>query len=460
MKKNIFSGILLLSLLTIASCSDDYSEITMKEAQMANDAQTNTESVYLAKGMTFDLTYKAIPDSTEYPELEAYSTDDGVASIASDGKITAVGTGNAYINIKQVKAFKTIKSIPVKVASVASQLEAGDFEMYATTSRDLTDTTIVNTFTNVIPGDGYKIFDYTSSDESVAKIEDGKLKALKEGTIKLTMKTKDGSNLQAVSKVTVVPAIPATDLVIPSGQEFGLNETSPLNVTLTPENATLALISWKSSNENVAAIDEEGNITTKAFGTTDITATTSTGKNITATISVVKGKINDEGIKDLSKYISKLTDNATGSIRNNNLVIKWAADAKTLTNIIRDEETWINADTYPILAIKTNGQDLGQWAPNPIWHNFDFYTSVANQKFNMVWGNTLKTPDGNHVYFINLQTAFGGIYKGKGDVKATKFYMQTGYDHHSGEKQTQLTVFWMKTFKSMEELNKYIENEK
>lgn len=74
-----------------------------------------------------------------------------------------------------------------------------------------------------------------------------------------------------------------------------LGTTSQLTATVLPATAINKRIQWSSSNENIVSVDQNGNITANAVGSSNITAKTEEG-NYTATsiISVV----------DITKFIN------------------------------------------------------------------------------------------------------------------------------------------------------------
>ena len=64
-------------------------------------------------------------------------------------------------------------------------------------------------------------------------------------------------------------------------------ETLALTATVTPANATNKRVTWSSSDEAVATVDENGVVTAKTSGTATITATTAVGgKKATCTVTV------------------------------------------------------------------------------------------------------------------------------------------------------------------------------
>ena len=64
------------------------------------------------------------------------------------------------------------------------------------------------------------------------------------------------------------------------------SETASLTATILPENATYRKVSWTSDDENVATVDDEGNVTAQGAGSTTITATAIDGSGVDATCTV------------------------------------------------------------------------------------------------------------------------------------------------------------------------------
>ncbi len=63
-------------------------------------------------------------------------------------------------------------------------------------------------------------------------------------------------------------------------------ETLQLEATILPANATLPIVEWKSSNENVATVDKNGRVTALEKGTATITASSTDGSRKTATCTI------------------------------------------------------------------------------------------------------------------------------------------------------------------------------
>ncbi len=130
---------------------------------------------------------------------------------------------------------------------------------------------------------------WESSDESIATVDSkGKIKALKEGDVKITVSTADGK----YSKVVIVSVknesdVAVTKVTISGSKTVEIGKTIKLTANITPKNATNKAVTWKSSNTKIATVDKNGNVKGIAAGTAKITVTTKDGnKKATITITV------------------------------------------------------------------------------------------------------------------------------------------------------------------------------
>lgn len=137
--------------------------------------------------------------------------------------------------------------------------------------------------------DGYDLKDliWESSDNSIATIDnDGNIKALKKGTVIITVKTKDGKYKTSCTVTVTEEKIEITDLNINGTNTVAVGSTIKLTAVIKPDNATNKKITWKSSNNSIATVDENGNVKGLKEGTVTITATTDNGKSATFKITV------------------------------------------------------------------------------------------------------------------------------------------------------------------------------
>lgn len=90
-------------------------------------------------------------------------------------------------------------------------------------------------------------------------------------------------NIQAIK----VPDVIATSLTLDNEVlEMYIGDAALLTATVLPDNTTNKVVTWTSSDNEVATVDENGNVTAVSIGSATISATTTDGSNLTATCEV------------------------------------------------------------------------------------------------------------------------------------------------------------------------------
>ncbi len=85
------------------------------------------------------------------------------------------------------------------------------------------------------------------------------------------------------------PDIALDRISLPKTQEVELGKTLTLTPTFSPENTTNKIVTWSSSDESVATVDNAGKITPKKIGSTIITVTSQDGnKKASCTVTVIQ----------------------------------------------------------------------------------------------------------------------------------------------------------------------------
>lgn len=90
------------------------------------------------------------------------------------------------------------------------------------------------------------------------------------------------------------PDIALESISLPKTEKVELGKTLTLTPTFNPSNATNKIVTWSSSDESVATIDNGGKITPKKIGSTIITVTSQDGnKKATCTVTVIETSSNN-----------------------------------------------------------------------------------------------------------------------------------------------------------------------
>ena len=237
-------------------------------------------------GNTLQLTATTVPYYADDKTVSWESSDDSVATVDSTGMVTAVSVGTATItvttrdggftdaceittDIERISVYGlTISGCPVGL------LQTGD-------THQLT--------ANVAPEDATdKGVTWSSSNTQVATVdENGLVTAISQGSVAITATTHDGGFTRTCSMGIRSSGISVTGVTLSGCPEGALeaDSTYQLMAHVAPANAGDLRVSWSSSDETVATVDEEGWITALSAGEASIIATTHDG-DFTAECSV------------------------------------------------------------------------------------------------------------------------------------------------------------------------------
>ena len=247
-------------------------------------------SYEMTEGDEVTLTATVKPDNATNKNVTWTSSNTSVATV-SDGKVTALKAGKATITVKTEDGSKTATcevEVNTKVYPVESvSLDKTSYEMTADDEITLNATVKPDNATN-------KNVTWTSTNNSVASVSNGKVTALKAGTATITVKTEDGGKtatceVKVNAKVYPVESVSLdkTSYEMTEGDEF------TLTATVKPDNATNKNVTWTSSNPSVASV-ANGKVTALKAGTATISVKTEDGSK-TATCEVtVKNNITEE----------------------------------------------------------------------------------------------------------------------------------------------------------------------
>ena len=124
---------------------------------------------------------------------------------------------------------------------------------------------------------------YTSSNSSVAIVENGNIKAIAIGTAVITVSFSGNANYYATKNKTIevtVSKIPTEITVQNSTLDMKVGDGTVIVATLTPVGA--GNVSFTSSNESVVEVDDEGNVLAQGKGQAIITVSFAGNNNCTA----------------------------------------------------------------------------------------------------------------------------------------------------------------------------------
>lgn len=238
--------------------------VTVKAAEIkVEQVRLEPSSKIIGKGDSFALTAFVTPDNAENKTLTYSSSDGSVATVTSAGVVTGISVGEATITATASNGVTGQCKVTVSEAWVT--LSSSAITLVVGAEKVLTAT--------VYPEDaGDKTITWASSASDIASVEDGKVTALKAGECVITATASNGSSAEC--KVTVeTEAVNFSIMLTTDNQQLatkGLQQDK--TVRIYPEYIRQkdgkpyapASVSWSSSDESIATVDAEGNVTAVA----------------------------------------------------------------------------------------------------------------------------------------------------------------------------------------------------
>lgn len=254
--------------------------------QPVDSVTLDKNTLTLTEGQSETLKATANPEQADQ-SFTWSSNNTSVATVDSNGKVTAVKAGTADITAtsksnpaKYTTCRVTVRPAVVLVSSITLdrkklQLEEGQmFTLEAT----------------VLPENAAnKKVIWSSSDESVATVAYGVVVAKAVGTCTVTCQSEGNPSVSATCEVEVSKATVAVSSISlsPSTLTLSFGSSQSLLATVSPSDATDPSITWKTSDATVATVSTSGRVTAlRKEGTAVITATSVSDPTISATCTV------------------------------------------------------------------------------------------------------------------------------------------------------------------------------
>ena len=198
-------------------------EFTIKWREILTDSVSlNKTSMSLNKGGSETLTVSRSPSSVSYPTITWTSSNTGVATVDSNGKVTAVGNGSATITAKTTDGRNLSKTCTVTVTTPVTGVTVSP----ATLTLNVGGTYTLSK--TISPSDASnKNVTWSTSNTGVATVDsNGKVTAVAKGTCTITCTSSYSSSYKATCSVTVNQQ--ATGItIVPSSKQILLGTAKP-----------------------------------------------------------------------------------------------------------------------------------------------------------------------------------------------------------------------------------------
>ena len=225
-----------------------------------NDACVEAKDMELKAGENVTIEYKTTPEGLKTTFL---SDESGVIRVDENGVVNALKGGNATIVVKVggdgVYA-ENSTVITVTVNKVPSEINITNETV------DLKANSEVPTDATLTPADAGNLT-YTSSNSSVAVVENGMIKGLRRGVANITVSFAGNDKYIAAENKTIAVSVSLADASVTVNNDtlnLKIDDTFAINATTAPEGLN---VTYVSDDSDVYSVDENGIVTALTNGT-------------------------------------------------------------------------------------------------------------------------------------------------------------------------------------------------
>ncbi len=233
------------------------------------NVELDIESKEMYVGENYRLTYLVTPGDASTPEVVWTSTNTSVVAVDGTGMLTAKGVGQAEIIIKTVDgSYLDLCTIVVKQKPTNVKLSVSNLTMNAGEYFYLDPV--------LTPANATKEgLVWECVDTNIATVSStGRVTAKEAGQTLIIVKTENGAT--AYCKLTVLEAVTGLEIT-PGKATLDVGERLQLYTEFTPATASNTSVYWTSSDENIATVDKDGEVTAKQGGLVVIQCTSDDG---------------------------------------------------------------------------------------------------------------------------------------------------------------------------------------
>lgn len=290
-----------------ASC-----QITVQTAIVsAEGIAISQKAIGLYIGEQYTLSAAVYPEGVSNPNY-SWSVDDPAVVSVDNGLVTALAQGTAVVTVTAEDGGHTagceITVHPVAVTGVALNKDSLEFTLGGTVSETLSAVVSPDNATD-------KSLSWASSNPAVATVADGTVTAVAAGECVITVTSGSNSSLSdscsvKVNPQPVVPVAVSGVSLDKTALEFTLGTSGlfyDLTATVSPSDATDKALYWSSSNEAVATVGPNGEVTPVGAGDCVITATSRDGGKQ----AICNVKVNPQPVATLDQVVIQNKYNAS-----------------------------------------------------------------------------------------------------------------------------------------------------
>lgn len=335
-----------------------FSPITLTVIQPVTDIQLAGTTLVVGEHKQLNAT--VVPSNASINTLQWSSADPAIATVDQNGQVTGVTAGTAQITASATDGSGVSRTVDVLVKNVlVTDILLEGAILNIGESKQLTATIVPANVTN-------PALQWSSANPAIATVDqNGRVTGVTAGIVQITVSATDGSGVSRTVDV-LVNKVAITDILL-AGTTLVVDESKLLNVTIVPSNASITTLQWSSANPGIVTVDQNGQVTGIAAGTTQITASATDGSGVSRTVNVSVRKVTTE-VTDIILQGATLTVNESKQLNaavipsNASLpVLEWSSNKAAIVTVDQNGiVTGIAEGTAQITASSTDGSGVSR----------------------------------------------------------------------------------------------------
>lgn len=226
------------------------------------------------------------PENASIKDVVWSSKHPTIATVDSNGVVTGLKKGTATITATAADGSKTVGTVLITVTQPVASLAFTNTDLSVVVGRT------AQAKVTARPADASdKSVDWSSSDESIATVKNGVIHGNKAGVCTITATSRSNPEVSVSAQVTVKQLITKIECVNDPGElSMLVGETRQLYWKITPDDATIQTLTFKSQHNTVLTVDGNGVVTAVKRGLASVYAVSQdgSGKQGAARINVIQ----------------------------------------------------------------------------------------------------------------------------------------------------------------------------
>ncbi|MDR2739488.1 MAG: Ig-like domain-containing protein, partial [Treponema sp.] len=356
---------------TVTSTTEDGGKtdtcaVTVSAGAVVTGVSLSPTVLTLGVGQARTLTLTVSPADAANKAVTWASSDDAVATVDKDGKVTGAAVGTATVIVTTADGGYTA------ACAVTVQEEAVTITVDGVSLGSKTLTLAVGgsgALTAVVtpPEAANKAVTWASSDDAVATVTNGVVTGVAAGTATITVTTAEGGKTDtcAVTVQAEDAPVAVTGVSLSAATlTLGVGQEQTLTAAVSPAEAANKAVTWISSDTAIATVDANGKVSGVTAGTATITVTTTDGGKTAACAVTVQAEAVIIAVTGVSLSSATLTVpvGGVGSLTATvspadaaNKAVTWSSGDDAVATVTNGVVTGVATGTATITVTTTDG---------------------------------------------------------------------------------------------------------